>query len=811
MNTATLALPRAAALGAGSQAGCFHCGEALPGSPAESPLDGELRRFCCEGCAAAASWIHSAQLDDYYRLRSDPAGRVESAGVDLSAWDEAELIEGESRVTPGGREITLVTDGMRCAACAWLIDRALAGEAGVIDASANAVTGRIRIEWNPRERRLSALLRRLLSLGYRPALAGSLERERERREEGRRWLLRVGLAGLATVQAMMFAEALYLDVAGQMPLPTRDFLRWITFLIATPVVFWSGWPFLSGAWRELQHRTPGMDVLVATSVLLAWGASTVQTVRGGAQVWFDAAVMFVFLLLVARMLESRARALAAAHVDALALAQPRTATRERADGSLESVPVARLRTGDIVRIACGEVLPADGTLLEGPAAFAESLLTGESRPVVRNEGEIVLAGAGCVDRAVRLRVTATGAQTRLAELAQIVTRAQETRPRIARIADRVASRFVVVLLFVAFAVGLAWLRIDASRAFEVTLALLVISCPCALSLSVPAALAAAHAALSRIGVLAVRPDALDTLSRVDAVVFDKTGTLGDDAWKIASVETFQGLAPAEARAMAAALEYGARHPLATAFLDAPVSITTGTPEAIGIRNSAGLGVSGEIHGRCLRLGTAPFAAGREDDGAVWLGDGLLPLARFELEETVREGAHQTVAALRAEGLRLHLFSGDGHVAVQAFARRLDFPAEASHGRLAPEDKLARLRELQQGGSIVAMIGDGINDAPVLGGADVSIAMPAAAPLARQAADLVLTAPSLDRLPRLFALARRTRAIIRQNLGLSVAYNIVALPLAAAGLVQPWIAALAMVTSSLTVTLNALRLSREARR
>lgn len=785
-----------------SPAPCFHCGEPLQATHVERSIGGHVRSCCCEGCAAAAQWIHDAQLDDYYLLRSDPAGRVEAAATDLSAWDQDELIEAESRPTPAGREITLVTDDMRCAACAWLVDRALAREPGVVSAGANAVTGRIRIEWDPNVRRLSALLRRLLALGYRPALAGSAERERQRREDNRRWLLRVGLAGIASMQAMMFAEALYLDTAGQMPLPTRDFLRWVTFLVATPVVFWSGWPFLSGAWRELRERAPGMDTLVATSVLLAWGASTVETLRGGPQVWFDAAVMFVFLLLAARMLERRARSLAAARVDALAQAQPRTATRERADGSLESVPAARLKAGDVVRIAAGATLPADGTLLDGPAQFNEALLTGESRPVARSPGDAVLAGSGSADRPVRVRITATGAQTRLSELSRLMVQAQQQRPRIARIADRIASRFVVALLFAATVVCLLWLRIDASRAFEVTLALLVISCPCALSLSVPAALAATHGALSRIGVLAVRPDALDTLAQVDTVAFDKTGTLGGDAWRLTGIHTFGEMTPDSARGFAAALEQGIHHPLAAAFRS-PVAVA-----ASDVENVAGRGVRGTVEDRSLRLGTGPFAAARPDDGAVWLGDGRRALARFEFEEAEREGARETVHALRERGLKLHLLSGDGEAVVQDFARNMGFPPQSAHSRLSPQDKLAHLRALQRSGNIVAMVGDGLNDAPVLAGADVSIAVPGAAPLAQQSADLVLTAPSLERIPRVFDLASRTRTIIRQNVALSIGYNVVALPLAAAGLVRPWIAALAMVLSSLTVTLNALRLARE---
>jgi hypothetical protein len=286
---------------------CFHCGEALPPVPAYFDIDGASRAFCCDGCAAAAQWIRDADLGDYYRLRSEAASRVGSDESDFSAWDRDDVVADHAREVEGGREITVVTDGMRCAACAWLIDRALTREPGIVDVGANAVTGRIRLTWNPAVTPLSAPLRRLALLGYRPYLAAGHADESARRRARNRSLLRIGLASLGAMQAMMFGEALYLDTSGSMAVATRDFLRWVTFLVSTPVVFYAGWPFLEGAWRELTHRRLGMDVLVATSTLLAYAASVAETVRGGPHVWYDAAVMFVFLLLVARSLEERVR------------------------------------------------------------------------------------------------------------------------------------------------------------------------------------------------------------------------------------------------------------------------------------------------------------------------------------------------------------------------------------------------------------------------------------------------------------------------------------------------------------------------
>ncbi|WP_374556872.1 heavy metal translocating P-type ATPase [Thermomonas sp.] len=779
---------------------CHHCGEPLPQAPVRLPLDGVEQAFCCDGCAAAARWIRDADLDDYYRLRSAPGGRVDADAPALAAWDREELLAGHARDVAGGREITVLTDGMRCAACAWLIDRALAREDGVLDTSANAITGRIRIAWDPARTRLSGLLSRLAALGYRPYLATGEARERARRAARNRDLLRIGLAGLGAMQAMMFAEALYLDTRGEMPLPTRDFFRWITFLVSTPVVFWAGWPFLLGAWHELRGRRLGMDTLIASSTLLAWGASTWETVRGGVHVWYDAAVMFVFLLLVARQLEQRARGIASAQVDALARARPAFATRERADGSRESVPVDALAVGDTVRIAVGEPVPADGALLEGEARFEESLLTGESTPVTRRAGDPVYAGTACREHAARVRVTGVGTGTRLAELVRLVESAQAHRPALARGTERIAGWFVAGLLVVATAVYAWWRVHDPARAFEVVLALLVISCPCALSLAVPAALAAAHGALAKIGVLAVRPEALERLAQVTDVVFDKTGTLGDGKPSLQGIDACRGIEVDAALRIAAALERDSSHPLAAAF-----NGVADPPAATELRAVASQGVEGTIDGIRWRIGTAPFAIGEDDDGAVWLGNAAGARARFTLAENERPDAGRAVRRLRAQGLALHLASGDAAAPVTRFAATMDIGA--AHARQSPEDKLALVRALQREGRVVAMVGDGLNDAPVLAGADVSLAIGDGAALAQRSADLVLSGSSLGTVPAAIDIARRTRRIVRENLAWAIGYNLLALPLAAAGMVTPWLAALGMALSSLLVTANALRLAR----
>ncbi len=762
-------------------------------------LDTQSHSFCCAGCAGAAQWIADAGLGNYYDLRTAPAGQVGEEVSDFSSWDRDDLLQDHVHAVAGGREITVLSEGMHCAACAWLVDRAVRMQPGVLDISANAVTGRIRIAWDPGRTALSELLERIAALGYRSYLSSGQAREQARRNERNRWLLRIGLAGLGAMQAMMFAEALYLDTANEMPVATRDAFRWLTFLVSTPVVFWSGWPFIAGMLRELRGRRPGMDTLVASATLLAYGASVVETVRGGPHVWYDAAVMFVFLLLVARMLEQRARHVASAQVDALARARPVIAIRECSDGSREAVPVSALRLDDIVRVAAGDVVPADGSLLDAHASFEEALLTGEATAVNKQPGSEVFAGTVCREQSARLRVQRVGADTRLSQLARMVDEAQAHRPPLARLADRIAGWFVLALFAAALLVWLAWRIHDPSRALEVTLALLVISCPCALSLSIPSALAVAHGTLARAGVLPIRADALETLAEVTDVVFDKTGTLSDGRPRRSSVASFKGFDIAQALHIAAALERDSGHPLQHVFAD-----VYDVPGAGNVRVVPGAGIEGIVDGKAWRLGQAGFACGGADDGHLWLGDGTRGVARFGVQESARPEAAGAIAALRAQGLRLHLSSGDAHAAVMRFGEAVGI--DDVHARQTPEQKLAFVRGLQAEGRRVAMVGDGLNDAPVLAGADVSLALADGAALAQRAADLVVSHPSLMRIPESIALARRTRTIIRQNLAWALGYNLLALPLAAMGLVTPWLAALGMAISSLTVTMNALRLA-----
>jgi Cu2+-exporting ATPase len=766
---------------------CAHCGEALP--TGADP-------YCCAGCAAAAEWIRGAGLSDYYRLRQEKGNRGVADPVDLRSWDREDLQRAHGRDEGEVREIGLALEGMRCAACAWLVERALARESGVVEVGANAISGRLRLRWRPAATQLSVLLQRLHALGYRAFLGGDEARAAARRRERNALLLRLGVAALLGVQAMMFAEAAWLDAGGQMPTATRDLFRWLTLLLTAPVVFWCGQPILAGLRRELALRQPGMDTLAGASILLAWGASALETLRGGAQVWFDAAAMFVFFLLLARVVERYARDRAGARLELLERAQPRLAWRRRGAWH-EQVPVAELRVGDELRVQADATVPADGELLGEAGEFDESLLSGESTPVLKQPGELVLAGSLSRLGGARLRVLATGEDTRLGQLRALVARAQEDKPAIARLAERAARGFVLAMFAAALLTFIAWWPRGAGVAFPIALSVLVAACPCALALAVPATLSSAVAALAARGVLVPGRDALERIASIDTVLFDKTGTLTRGAPRVRAVHRFaEGV---DARALAAGLEADSRHPLARAFAGAnPVEFSAR-------RVQPGEGVEGWLGGRRYRLGRAGFAVARAGDGALWLGREGEALARFELSDETRADAAATIARLRAAGLRLQVASGDGEEAVAQTCAALGLADWRA--RLLPGEKLALLRGLQAGGRRVLAVGDGLNDAPLLAGADASIAVGGGSALAQRSADLVLTGEGLGAVADAIAIARRTRRVLRGNLAWAAAYNLVAVAFAASGVVAPGWAALGMVGSSLGVTLNALRAGR----
>lgn len=787
---------------------CFHCGEPNPASASIlARVQGRQHAVCCPGCKAAAEWIETLGLGDYYRLRSEPAQRNETV-VDYTAWDRPALGRLHVRTSKADRaEVIVLVDGLRCSACAWLIERAMRGIDGVHDVGVNALARRVSLEFDPGRIKLSALLGALARLGYvpHPLTAEMIDSQRQR--ESRAALKRLVVAGLGTMQAMMMAVALYAGVFDGIDPAVREFFRWIGFLVATPVVLYSAQPFFRGALREWRARRLSMDTPVALAIALIYLASMLNVFIGGHEIYFDSVSMFVLFLLLGRHLAMRARHRAGDVVDALSRLQPMLAERREPDG-YNTIAVHELESGDIVRVGSGAAIPADGELLGPVCRVDESLVSGESTPIAREPGQALIAGSLVVDGPIELIVRRIGADTVLAGIVRLVTRAASERPRLACVGDARAARFVVRVLAATVITALAWAWFDPSRALPAALAVLVVSCPCAFALAVPSALTRAVAVLAQRGVLVVDADALEALARADHFIFDKTGTLTEPSFDVSHVEVTRGSLD-EALGIAAALEQSNTHPLGLALRRAAASVPIKSAESL--RHVAGAGVEGEIDGIRYRLGRADFsllalAEGRTDDiDALVLADEHGELARFPISEQLRPGAALVIRTLADAGIECEILSGDRVSRVARIAELLAI--RESMAAATPADKLARLAELREQGHVIAMVGDGINDAPVLAAADVAIAIGEGSAMAHAASGILLSSSRMESLLEARCVAGEMLVRLKQNLNWALAYNLSAVPLAALGFVPPWLAAIGMSASSIVVILNSLRIGR----
>lgn len=790
---------------------CWHCGEPLPADAPSATVAGIAHAVCCRGCRAAAEWIDQLGLGDYYRLRSAPAHRApERVEIDRSsaAWARPEFTRHVVRdLGAGGHEAIVLIEGVRCAACVWLIERSLGALPGVTSVHVNASARRARIVWDGARCTLAQIVDALARTGYRalPLDAAALDDSRKR--ESRAALKRLIVAGFGTMQAMMYASALYLGAVDAMDHSTRELLRWFGLLVTTPVVFYAARPFFAGATRALRARQLGMDVPVALAIALIYAASVTEALRGAGDVYFDSVSMFVFFLLIGRYLEMRARHRAGDLTDALARSTPAFAERYRSDGSLERVGSVELVAGDRVHVAAGSTVPADGALVSAQCRVDEALLSGESAPIAKRRGDTLIAGSVVVEGPAELRVEHVGSDTVLAGIVALVTRAATERPQLARAGERAAAGFVARVLALAAMSAIGWSFFDPARAFTATLAVLVVSCPCAFALAVPAALTRALGVLARRGVLVVHADAIENLAHASHIVFDKTGTLTEPTLALDHVELLGACTREDALAHAAALAQGSRHPVALAIVGAFGAAVP--PEVDALRDEAGNGLEGFVDGHRLRLGRADFALGGTVDAAfenaVVLADDTGAIAAFQLSECLRPDARDAINALRDSGLIIEIASGDAVSKVADIAAQLGITRW--NARMRPADKLARLAQLRAGGARVIAVGDGINDAPVLAGADVAIALASGADLAQASSDIVLRGERLGALGDARAIAQQTLTVLRQNQRWALAYNLVVVPFGALGFVPPWLAAIGMSMSSLFVVLNALRIGR----
>ncbi len=803
---------------------------------------------------------------------SDAAGRaaVDPAGA-LHLLDDPQEWAAFSSPSAQGRDLVesnLVIDGITCAACAVTIEQALRRTAGVVHADVSAASRRARVVWSPQAVKPSRWMDAIRSAGYRPVPANDASARAARQQESRAALWRWLVAGLCMMQVMMYAYPAYVALPGDLSLESERLLRWASWVLSLPVMLFSCGPFFRSALRDLLQWRIGMDLPVALALAITFAVSTVGTFDPlgafGREVYFDSLTMFVFFLLTGRWLELRLRHRTSGALEAMVNRMPEAVQRRRADGSFESVVVRRLAVGDVVRVLPGQPIAADGEVLTGSTLVDQSLLTGESSPVACAPGDRVIAGSMNLSGAIELRVERTGEDTRFAAVLALVRSAATTRPRLARIADRVARPFLLVVLAAAVAAAAWWWPSGPGHALMVAVAVLVVTCPCALSLATPAAMLAAAGSLARGGVLVRRLQAVESLAKVDTVVFDKTGTLTRDGLRLDAVRSRPGVTHQEALSMAAAVARQSLHPVARALAGAAPD---GAWRAGAVTEHAGLGLSAQLERRVpagvpvheetqgrsqvsshplggpgeargggghdetqgrsqvsshplggpgearaggvhqVRLGSSRFCtpdAPALPPGLTHLVDETGWIASFTLGQDLRADAPAAVDALLAQGCAVHMLSGDTPQAAWQVAERLGL-ASVQAG-CTPDDKMAFLRRLQQQGRRVAAVGDGLNDAPVLAGADVSFAMGHAAPLAQSQADFIVLGGQLQRIAQSLQRARRTLRVVRQNIAWALAYNLACIPLAVAGWIPAWLAGLGMAASSLLVVLNAVRLA-----
>jgi P-type Cu2+ transporter len=788
----------------------------LPGIRFVVVADGETKPVCCTGCQAAGAMILGQGLGDYYRLRETVAESVreDERTEDLDVYDDPEIQRGFVHKTGVANEAQILIEGIRCAACVWLNEQMVSRMPGVLSVDVNYATHRARIRWDPAQVRLSAILETIRAIGYRAHPYDPRHVDLVNKAEQRQTLWRLFVAGFGMMQVMMYAIPVYLADVGDMSWDIKQLFRWAGFILTLPVIFYSAAPFFRGAARDLRLRRLGMDVPVALGLAIAFGASVVATVAQAGEVYYDSIAMFVCLLLLGRYLELIARQRATRALQYLGRLVPAFAERLRGFPSVldvERVPVTALRPGEYVIVSTGQQVPADGIVERGEGSVDDALLSGESRPVPKVPGDALIGGAVNLSHPLVMRVTSTGADTVLSGIVRLVERAVGEKHRLAVIADRTAGTFILAVLILSCIAAVYWAMTDPAKAVWVTVSVLVATCPCALSLAMPVALTASTGELARRGFVVTRAHTIEVLARATDMVLDKTGTLTRGEVRLIELVPKGRLSHHRCLQIAAALETGASHPIAAAIARAAQSAGPHIPAAECAQSFAGEGVAANIEGRQYRIGTPGFVArwaGAEpeasrDADAVLLGDesGVLAVLRFGDE--LRPDALHAVAVLKQLGLRLHLLTGDAEVSARDIAARVGI--ERISARARPADKQEYVRALQRGGAVVAMVGDGVNDAPVLAQADVSVAMGGGAHLAQAQGDAVLVSGRLDDLAWGVRHARKTLAVIRQNIAWAFAYNLVVLPFAFMGNISPAVAAIGMSSSSLLVVLNALRL------
>ena len=763
-----------------------------------------------ERMTESAGWLGEHQgpltVTDDFAVLDDPVEQKEFTEF----TDEGGQVKAHS---------VLMVQGMYCAACADTVESVLQHVPGVERAHVHAATRRLSLQWDPAVTQMSVLAQGVGKVGYRLLPMQQALSISERLAETRQALWRLFVAGFCMMQVMMYAWPAYVTEPGDIPADIVQLLCWASWVLTLPVVFFASGPFFQSAWRDLKLGRVGMDTPVSVGILVTFLVSSAATFDPtgpwGQEVWFDSLTMFVFFLLGGRYLEHKARDRTAGALDSLMNRLPEVCERQRADGTFESVSVRRLELGNIVRVQAGQAFPGDGELLSASATVDEALLTGESHPVTRSTGEGVVAGSFNLGGPALVRVDKLGRDTRFAQIVSLMEQASTEKPRLAILADRIATPFLLLVILAAFFAGWYWWQIDHTKALAVAVAVLIVTCPCALALATPAAMLASAGSLARRGILVRRLQAFEALAGVNTVLFDKTGTLTHDRLVLQDVRTRAGTTREEALQLAAGLAELSLHPVSRALALAAKSecgSNATRPTWSSTSETAGQGMQGITDaGFEVRLGSSAFCGVQTepisdpDSPRAHLSDQAGWVATFELQEGLRADARSAVQALRDMGIGTWLLSGDKEGAARLVGQAIGVDHVIAGA--TPERKLAEVIELQSKGVRIAMVGDGLNDGPVLARADTSFALGHAAPLAQAQSDYVIQGGQVMDVVRTLQQARATMRTVRQNLVWAGVYNAVSVPMALVGWMPPWLAGLGMAASSLLVIGNALRLAR----
>ena len=793
---------------------CFHCGIPVPVDlDLNVTVFGKKRAMCCPGCTAVCNAIVDAGLEQYYEQRTEypetPQDLVPEILQQTSIYDLDSVRDDYLSEQHGSAECRMLVSDIRCAACVWLLEQQLGRLPGIEKAQVNFANHSVQIKFDSKRTRIADIIGGIAKIGYRAVPESRTTREHELRKEKQQSLKRMGVAAALGMQVMLLAISMYAGLEEAMLL---EFFRRLSLLLTLPIIIYSARPFFTSALRGLRYGHPGMDLPVSIAIALAFGASTWNTIRGSGEIWFDSVVMFVFFLSCARHLELSARINAWQQGVGKTYQRPVAAQRRNDDEHFTLVSAASLETGDLVRVTPGETIPADGVLLEGKTSVDESLLTGESTPRTRQPDDQVIGGSVNISQSILIRVGCPDRDSVLSAMQRLVDRGHGSKPRFALAADRLARWFVIGLLCIAGGVALYWFNRDAERWFEITLATLVVACPCALSLATPTALSAAIAAAQRLGLLICDGAVIERLNSIGIFVFDKTGTLTEGKMTLKFVDSLSTLDRIHCLQIAASLEAHSSHPIAHALCHANDQILTATKH---VRIHPASGITGDVAGKNYSLGSRELMAIHclekpPADAAhgivVWLADDFHILARFVLDDTIRSDATDLLKAIDNRGIQRRILSGDTVDSTRYVAEKLHF--KSFKGRCSAAEKMQEIRILQEQGDGVCMVGDGVNDAPVLATADVGIAVNDCSQLAAVNADIILMKPRLTVIDDCLGLAKKTSVIVRQNFAWALLYNLSALPLAASGMIAPWMAAIGMSLSSLLVVFNALRLLRK---